>query len=147
MSLIAAAERVHARHAPVRKLLMLVAITVAVIAGLLAMHSLNTHPTTTGHSSAVAVTTADHHDAPTAVTAASSNASHEGCTDCAGDHAMAWMVCVLALLVATVLLWRSFAQWRTPGTNLLIRMPLARGPTSLVLPLPPSLTVLCISRT
>ncbi len=147
MSLIAAAERVHARHAPVRKLLMLVAITVAVIAGLLAMHSLNTHPTTTGHSSAVAVTTADHHDAPAAASVGSSDASHEGCADCAGDHAMAWMVCVLALLVATLLLWRSFARWRTPGTNLLIRMPVARGPTSSLLPLPPSLTVLCISRT
>ncbi len=52
MSLIAVAQQVRGPRTLTRTLLLLVVVTAAIIVGLLAMHSLNTHGTTTGHASA-----------------------------------------------------------------------------------------------
>ncbi len=46
MSLIALTDRVHTGRSMARTLLLLVAVTGAIIVGLLAMHSLNTHTAT-----------------------------------------------------------------------------------------------------
>ena len=151
MSLIAVAGHVRGPRTLTRTLLVLVVVTVGIIAGLLAMHSLNAHPSTTGHADTVAIDTttpaaAGHHDAAVAPGPATQDAS-SGCVDC-GDHDMAWMACVLALLVAVLLLTRPGNGWRTPVaaagglTNRTIRWPAQAH----ALP-PPSLTVLCISRT
>lgn len=89
------------RPAAVQRTVLLLGIVVAVVAGLLAMHTIATGMT--GHSdpgaAAMAVTT-DHraseaHSDPTGV---------ECSGDCAPSHDMTAMVCVLALLVGGVLL-------------------------------------------
>ena len=49
MSLIALTDRVHTGRSMARTLLLLVAVTGAIIVGLLAMHSLNTHTATDTH--------------------------------------------------------------------------------------------------
>ena len=61
MSLIALTDRVHTGRSMARTLLLLVAVTGAIIVGLLAMHSLNTHTATdTSHqTTATASATTD----------------------------------------------------------------------------------------
>ncbi|MGN7969834.1 DUF6153 family protein [Microbacterium sp. 22296] len=152
MSLIAVAQQVRGPRTLTRTLLLLVAVTAAIIVGLLAMHSLNTHATTTGHAgtapaTSVTTDTAGHHDVPAAVNPAGAAADTSGCADCGDDHAMAWMACVLALLVSVILLARVRIGWRTPARDDELRVVRARWPASAHTVLPPSLTVLCISRT
>ncbi|GMM95512.1 DUF6153 family protein [Microbacterium sp. MTN4-26] len=139
MSLIALTERLHAGRSMARTLLLLIAVTGAVIVGLLAMHSLNTHTAAdTGHQTTIA-TADDHHSGSTA--------TDEPCADCGSGHSdMLAMACVLALL-ATVLL---LARLR-PSQVWLSVLPRPQ-PLSAALPgrpglRPPSLTALCISRT
>lgn len=78
MSLITLTDRLHASRSMARTLLLLIALTGAVIVGLLAMHSLNTHTAAqTGHQATVAtasVTVDDHHSGATV--------TDEGCADC-----------------------------------------------------------------
>lgn len=152
MSLIAVAQQVRGPRTLTRTLLLLVTVTAAIIVGLLAMHSLNTHATTTGHAGTapaltVAADTGSHHDAPAAAAAAQAPADHTGCADCGDDHAMAWMACVLALLVSVIVLARLRAGWRTPVRESVMRAVRARWPAFAHLAPPPSLTALCISRT
>ena len=71
MSLIALTDRLHAGRTVARTLLLLIAVTGAVIVGLLAMHSLNAHTATdTGHPASVTSTAStgsgDHHAGSTA---------------------------------------------------------------------------------
>lgn len=152
MSLIAVAQQVRGPRTLTRTLLLLVAVTAAIIVGLVAMHSLNTHATTTGHAGTVPVVSVaadagSHHDASAAAAAAETPADHSGCADCAGDHAMAWMACVLALLVSVIVLARLRAGWRIPARESVVRAVRARWPAAAHFDPPPSLTVLCISRT
>ena len=141
------ARRVHDQRTLTRTLLTVVAVAFSVIFGLLAMHSMNTHTMPSGHSETIAVAPA-HADAHPAHASGEAAAMDEtGCATCSDDHGMSWMACVLALLIAVVLVTRPPAWWRslteTPGP-LLSRFVL-RGA---LYPLrPPSLTVLCISRT
>jgi hypothetical protein len=110
MSLIALTDRVHTGRSMARTLLLLVAVTGAIIVGLLAMHSLNTHTATdTSHqttATASATTGAgDHH--------AGTTATDEPCADCGNGHStMLAMACVLALLVTVLLLVRPGAAMR-----------------------------------
>ncbi|MFL2002098.1 DUF6153 family protein [Microbacterium sp. A1-JK] len=141
MSLVALTERLHAGRSMARTLLLLIAVTGAVIVGLLAMHSLNTHTAAdTGHQTTVASATADDHHS-------GASGTDEGCADCdSGRSDMLAMACVLALL-ATVLL---LARLR-PNRVWLSVLPRPQ-PLSAALPgrpslRPPSLTTLCISRT
>lgn len=202
MSLIAVAA--HLRDP--RRLLHLALLSVIVIAGLLAMHALNTHSTAVGHTAATGtVSTVAHgvapgaaasHDGATAGRAAEldSAASHEGmtaahgaATDSAashmgratahahggeptaseiasagpdatppraahdghapsGEHTMAWMTCVLALLAA-VIAFVAAAGLRSESLRGLLRRtrPFSWSVVAHALP-PPSLTVLCIRR-
>jgi hypothetical protein len=123
-----------------RSVLLLIALTAALIIGLLAMHALSS-PAAHAEPAAAAVSVhesgaAHGHDAPLTDT---------GCPDCGGHDAMLAMACVLALLVVSLLflLPRAGASWgvvfgRAGPLLVAGRAALSR---------PPSLLVLCISRT
>ena len=140
------------------RLLVLVPVALAVIMGLLGMHTL-----TGSHASPAAETTmASVHSAGVAlatsvggagVAAVEDGSSVDHCTgDCsypAGmpDHSMLMMVCVLALLAAVIILLAptalallayTLARVHARGRSLLARLPHPR---------PPSLIVLSVSRT
>lgn len=151
MSLIAVAQQVRGPRTLTRTLLLLIAVSAAIIVGLLAMHSLNTHATTTGHGNTasvvgVAADVDSGHDVPAAA-AVEAPVDHSDCADCVGDHAMAWMACVLALLLSVIVLGWLRARWRTPLRETVAHMVRARWPAAARFHPPPSLTVLCISRT
>ena len=143
MSLIALTGRLHAGRSMVRTMLLLIALTGAVIVGLLAMHSLNTHTAAdTGHQTTVATASAtadDHHSAATT--------TDEACADCGSDHSsMLAMACVLALLATGLLL----ARLRPSRVWLSVMprpQPARTAPPGRLRLRPPSLTTLCISRT
>ena len=146
MSLITLREQLRAGRSMARTLVLLIALTGAVIVGLLAMHSLNTHTAAeTGHH---ATTAADPAGMSTDSHAGATGAVDDGCVDCGSDHSsMFAMACVLALLATVLLLARPAAvrQWLAllprPG-------PPAGSPPGIAgLSRPPSLTALCISRT
>ena len=147
MSLIALTEHLRAGRSMARTLLLLIALTGAVIIGLLAMHSLNTHATAeSGHHATMATdqggasVMGDAHAATTV-------SAEESCADCGTSHSgMLAMACVLALLATVLLLARArgaqswLALLPRPGPRAL---PASDSPGLH----PPSLTVLCISRT
>lgn len=155
MSLINVAERVRGPRTLTRTVLTVLTVAVAIIAGLLAMHSFNSHATTAGHHDTVAVSTQanapdHHHDASTAsqMPTPTAPAADAGCATCGGGDSMAWMACVLALLVATILLARIRLGLRHMTVASLLSARTAHPPVRAhTLPPPPSLTVLCISRT
>ncbi|CAN7415257.1 DUF6153 family protein [uncultured Microbacterium sp.] len=145
--LISIARRVNDQRTLTRTLLTVVAVALSVIFGLLAMHSMNTHTMPSGHSETIAVAPAQADAHPAHASDEAAAVDEAGCATCSDDHGMAWMACVLALLIAVVLVARPSTWWRAltenPGT-LLSRFAF-RGA---LYPLrPPSLTVLCISRT
>ncbi|WP_438354667.1 DUF6153 family protein [Microbacterium sp. CJ88] len=145
MSLIELMERLRADRSMARTLLLLIALTGAVIVGLLAMHSLNTHTTAeTGHQATMA---ADPSAMGTESHAGATAAVDDGCVDCGSDHSsMLAMACVLALL-ATVLLLARPAAVRHWLASLPRPGPPAVSPPAIPGLRPPSLTALCISRT
>lgn len=150
--------RSQARLSPtVRRLLLVAPIALAIITGLLAMHTLTgSHDPAASGSSTVSVHTQVHDMAASdgMVTTAITNevaAGHceDGCGIPAGmpDHSMLMMVCVLALLAAVITLL-------APSVLAVLARTLARAHvrtgvmlTALPLPRPPSLLVLSISRT
>ncbi|MDQ1137746.1 hypothetical protein QE410_002545 [Microbacterium sp. SORGH_AS 1204] len=203
MSLIAVAA--HLRDP--RRLLHLALLSVIVIAGLLAMHALNTHSTAAGHAMATAhvatiapgaasdsaashkgimvaraaeldsaashegmtaahgaatdsavshmgrATAHAHGGEPTASEIASAGqnatpprAAHDGHAP-SGEHTMAWMTCVLALLAAVIAFVAAAGLRSESLRGLLSRTrPFSWSVVAHALP-PPSLTVLCIHRT
>lgn len=160
MSLIAVAQRVWGSRTLTRNVLTVLIVAVGIIAGLLAMHSFNSHATAVAHHDSVTVGAhtvgahtgdmSEQHPAPSTVAVTPGTASQEpGCATCGGDQdAMTWMACVLALLVATILLGRVGLSWRRTPPSMLLAIVMARWPArACSLPPPPSLTVLCISRT
>lgn len=153
MSLINVAHQVRGPRTLTHTVLAVLAVAVGIIAGLLAMHSFNSHATTAGHHDTVAVSTqaaaSDHHqDAPAAAVLPDSPQLDAGCATCGGGDAMTWMACVLALLVATILLGRIGLGWRRTSLIAVLTATRPRWPARAhALPPPPSLTVLCISRT
>ena len=203
MSLIAVAA--HLRDP--RRLLHLALLSVVVIAGLLAMHALNTHSGTAGHAVATAHVPSAAHGAATdsavshegmtvarademdsAVSHDGVTAAHGVATDSAvshtgrdsahahggeptaseivsvhpaatppwgshdahgpsGEHTMAWMTCVLALLAAVIAFVATAGVRCESLRGLLSRTrPFSWSVVAHALP-PPSLTVLCIRRT
>ncbi|MFB7891758.1 DUF6153 family protein [Microbacterium sp. NPDC056044] len=145
MSLIALTDRLRTGRTVARRLLLLIAVTGAIIVGLLAMHSLNAHTATdTGHQATVTASAAagagDHHSGTTA--------TDEPCAECGSGHSdMLAMACVLALLATVLLLMR-------PGAVVRWLSILPRPKPSVLTALltrpalrPPSLTVLCLSLT
>lgn len=129
-----------------RNLLVTLAAVAAIVAGLLAMHSLNLeHGMSASMVSTVAP--AGHHtaamatgDAPVSIT------NDQGGNPWAPEHSMTAMACILALLVAVLLIGivRLITAWRPAlrqVANVLTRW------VSVPAPEPPSLHALCISRT
>ncbi|WP_256934505.1 DUF6153 family protein [Microbacterium sp. BF1] len=153
MSLINVAQQVRGPRTLTHTVLAVLAVAVGVIAGLLAMHSFNSHATTAGHHDTVAVSTqadvsAHHHDTSEAAAVPDSPTADAGCATCGGTDSMTWMACVLALLVATILLGRIGLGWRHATLIAILTAATTRWPARAhALPPPPSLTVLCISRT
>lgn len=151
MSLINVAHQVRGPRTLTHTVLAVVAVAVGVIAGLLAMHSFNSHATTAGHHDTVAVSAqaeSDHHDASAGGILPAAPTADEGCATCGGGDPMTWMACVLALLVATILLGRIGLGWRHATLSAILTAAITRWPARAhVLAPPPSLTVLCISRT
>lgn len=147
MSLITITEKLRTGRRAARTLLILLTVAGAVILGLLAMHSLNSH---TGTHLEHQVTL-EHADTTPAAVVGAASADHDAapgeCTDCAtgGSDAMFAMACVLALLVTLLTLIRPAGV----GVGV-IALPLRQPPSTPVtrsVSQPPSLTVLCISRT
>ncbi|WP_438353907.1 DUF6153 family protein [Microbacterium sp. CJ88] len=145
MSLIASTAQLRAGRPLARTLLFLIALTGAVIVGLLAMHSLNTSTAVqTSHHAVVttveASATGDHPLADSALTMAESSV-HGG----TGHDDMIAMACVLALLAAVLLfvLPRGVRHPLSLFSRFTPRMAIPRGGGLR----PPSLTALCISRT
>jgi hypothetical protein len=130
----------------VRNLLLAFACVAAVLAGLLAMHSLNL----TAHHNEVALTAhavvAGHqHEAP-AVGASSVTTFGDPCSGgCDTEHSVMG-ACVLALTMAALTLFGAaiVSRWSAVGLAL---ARLASTATSIAVPAPPSLHVLSISRT
>lgn len=125
-------------------LLLLIGVTAAIIVGLLAMHSLNSHTETAAPATATEMHehgTADH---GTADHGTAQLATDGDCADCGGHTSMLAMACVLALLIVSLLLF-------LPRVGITWGAALRAGPALIaraaVLPRPPSLLVLCISRT
>lgn len=153
MSLINVAQQVRGPRTLTFTVLAVIAVAVGIIAGLLAMHSFNSHATTAGHHDTVAVSTqagaSDHHrDASASAILPDSPQVDAGCATCGGTDSMTWMACVLAPLVATILLGRIGLGWRHSTLIEMLTAATTRWPARAhALPPPPSLTVLCISRT
>lgn len=145
-------EALHPQRLLWRRLLLGLAAVAAIVAGLLAMHSLNlsshhNEVVVAEHSETVDGQSGAIHDHREIGSAGVANAGDETGT-CGGACGMDSLLggCILALLVASVLLAGAASITRTST----IRVALARAvtaATSLVPPAPPSLTVLSISRT
>ncbi len=122
---------------------------VALIVGLLAMHTLSTG---TAHAEPHTTVAIADHDQP-AQMADAGNATDTGhCPgDCGGpgnmpDHSMLLMICALALLAAVIVVLAP-ALLGGLGLNPGVRAPLRDAARALPRPRPPSLLVLSISRT
>ena len=135
------------RPAAVQRTVLLLGVVVAIVAGLLAMHTIATGMT--GHSepgTAAMAVASDHHPA-----GAQSDPMGNGCAeDCAPTHDMTAMVCVLALLVGGLLLLVGLLRGIESHTHSMRLRPLGdavRGLGSLPFRDPPDLLELSISRT
>ena len=134
-----------------RRLVVMFGIAVALIAGLLAMHTLTAG--TTHLESAPAISSGAVHDQAMAGAAVESAAVDTGhCLDDCGasgnmpNHSMLMMVCVLALLAAVVIILAPALLARL-SMSLGVVVLAADVPRALPRPRPPSLLVLSISRT
>jgi hypothetical protein len=138
------------RPAALRKTMLLLVVVGALLAGLLAMHTIAS--AMGGHNDATASTMAmqgaDHHADGMVVPGGQSS----GAGDCAGTcdpgHPMATMVCILALLMTVLAL----GALRRPALGGLLRVvlpPLRRilASAAVAFPIPPNLDALSISRT
>ena len=124
-------------------LLLLIAVTGAIIIGLLAMHSLNSHTETAAPATAAAMLEHGTAGPGSADHGTTQPATDGDCADCGGHASMLAMACVLALLIVSLLfLPRVGIAWGAA-----LRADPALIARAAVLPRPPSLLVLCISRT
>lgn len=135
-----------------RRVLLGGVLVAAVVAGLLAMHTLNLHGTPAAHApaamsvSAAGADEAHHLAAGTHESGGTASDLGGACTDCGGGaHLSMAMACVLALLLVLLLL---VPPRLLPGWMHLAPRPLfVAGFIDKRLSRAPSLHVLCISRT
>ncbi|MCD1268850.1 hypothetical protein B5M43_008350 [Microbacterium sp. MEC084] len=151
MSLMSLGRALRPRATAVRALLLGALAVVAVLVGLLGMHVFSTG--TTHHAPAVAPETSSsaaaqseaHDTGHDAVHRTPQDGSDEPCGDCGGTpDPMTLMACVLALLVAALVL-----SIRPAWVSRAVR-PGSPPPSSVAVPAeptPPDLTILSISRT
>ncbi|WP_223587364.1 DUF6153 family protein [Microbacterium sp. OVT16B] len=140
------------RRRVVRSALLAVVLATGVIVGLLGMHALDVHGTVHAavgaHGPAVGAH-AEHGSVSAAALAAAPSSggallSSSGCADCDAGGGM-WAACVLALLAGLLLLLVPRAHRRLhPALSRLLPRELF---ADAAFPRPPSLIVLCISRT
>ena len=130
-----------------RRLFVIFAAVVAILGGLLAMHSFSKH---TDHGSTIAAAEGAHAHGVTDTHEAGSHAiAVEDCVDgtCTPGHSSELTACLLVLLVAMIIL----AVRSVPGRALLlliVALASARRQMSVARPArPPSLVALSISRT
>lgn len=144
MTLAAIRSALRPHTAVLRTVLLSLLSVIAMVAGLLAMHTLTVDAPT--HPPVAAVAAMEHPD-DTARTADAPATSDEcQLTNCEPTHAMGLVTCVLALLLVSLILGAvpHVSRWlvtlRSLGRVLFSAL-LAAAPT------PPSLTALSISRT
>lgn len=131
---------------PVWRATIQVTLTLAVIVGILAMHlfaspSPHAGSVTAGNSSTTSV--ASHHAVDVAAIGSDSD-----CVDCGDEASMTLMWCVLALLTVTLLLTApKSTNGRSRQSSRLFSFSRLRPRFLGLVPRPPSLNVLCISRT
>lgn len=140
------------RRRAVRSALLAVVLATGVIVGLLGMHALDVHGTVHAavgtHGPTVGVHAEYGSVSADALAAAPSSGgallSSSGCADCDAGGGM-WAACVLALLAGLLLLLvpRAHRRLHPALSRLLSREVFADA----AFPRPPSLIVLCISRT
>lgn len=125
-------------------------IAVALIAGLLAMHTLSASDTHVESAPAASAAAHDNVAVGAGMNSAAVDAGH-----CAGDcgvpgdtpgHSMLLMVCALALLAAVIVVLAPALLARL-SMSLGVAVPVRQAVRSLLRPRPPSLLVLSISRT
>jgi hypothetical protein len=133
------------RTAAVRTALLSLLSIAAVVVGLLAMHPFS--PDETTHIPAAAVSSMEHQAGAAARSAEPPATSGDcGTSGCEPMHAMGFMICVLALILASVAfaaapyVTRWLARLRSGGRVL-------HSALRAALPVPPSLIALSISRT
>ena len=145
MSMIALAQRLRPGPRGLgHSVLLLIAVTAALIVGLLAMHSLNSYTDTAAPAAAASM----HEHGAAGPGVADNGTTQPGtdgdCADCGGHANMLAMACVLALLIVSLLLF-------LPRVGITWGAALRAGPALIARathkPRPPSLLVLCISRT
>ncbi len=145
--LIALRRRLHTGRSMARTLLLSLALIGAVIFGLLAMHSMNTHALSAHAADSTAVLAVADPSVHTGGHQALVEAAEPDCAECgAGDASMMAIGCILALLVTVLLLARPMRPMSGRAWVLSVS---ARAVSRVVRiePRPPSLEVLCISRT
>ena len=145
--LIALRARLHTGRSMARTLLLSLALIGAVIFGLLAMHSMNAHALGAHADDSTAVLAVADPSAHTGGHLPPAGAAEPECAECgAGDASMMAVGCILALLVTLLLLARPMRPMS--GRPWLLSAS-ARGVSRVVRieSRPPSLAVLCISRT
>ncbi|GAA1969426.1 DUF6153 family protein [Microbacterium deminutum] len=141
MSMIALAQRLRRGPGGLRRsILLLIGVTAAIIVGLLAMHSLNSHSSLAEPTAVLSVHGVDATDHGT-----TQPATGDDCSGCGGHPSILAMTCVLALLVVSLLLVlpRRGITW-TAALRRVGHSPLTWVGT---FPKPPSFLLLCISRT
>lgn len=128
----------------VRSLLLRLALVIAVVGGLLAMHSLVTE---TQHTVAAASVTTQHHAADAGGSLGESpDAVGCGSSDCLPLHAVGVLTCLLALLAVWALVGAAMPSGHRIGrVPPMVRILVAALRS--VAPRPPSLVALSISRT
>lgn len=127
--------------AALRRFLILMLGVVAIVIGLLAMHSFSATPAHGAHASSTTST-----DAHATVGSAGVEAGDEHCAADCDSHSAAAMMCVLALLVGMLLIALPRTSKTLRPTVPWLKGLASRAPPMRLLP-PPSLHVLSISRT
>lgn len=121
-------------------------VVIAVIAGILAMHSLSLEDNQTGSVTPVVSAQAE----PVAATAPVSSSDSEGCDTivCTPGHALGAIACILALLLTlSLLILVDRSRWDELLALLRRHLSVMPTPRGLALRAAPSLVTLSISRT
>jgi len=145
MTMTSARAALRPKTMTARTVLLPLFAVAALLLGLLAMHSLNLD---SAHASMPAAGTA-HTEAHLTMPATTGEHTGGCSNDCAPEHSMLTMACVLALLVGSVLLGAAVIRTirSTPTRWLLTHIEGLPSLAALAPPKPPSLLVLSISRT
>ncbi|WP_295790114.1 DUF6153 family protein [uncultured Microbacterium sp.] len=133
---------------------VLAMVAAALIVGLLGMHVLNDRATMIGHHGTAAIAApaeSDHiHPVDTnlaMMSAQATDAANPVCEDCGGDHAMSEMGCILALVVAALLVFAAASALRRLALRDLLTLEDIRRSARQAPGRPPSLISLCVCRT